>query len=162
SGGATLGTSIVLNGTDQLTTRLIDNVAIDYRTALDGRGHAIEASVYYGVKYVRGRYSDESVAGLIDATGFSLRQGLGPHLDIGAAASVQHGWSDRRWAWSGGPSLGLSPAGDLWMTLGYNVAGYRDRDLAGDRYTRAGPYLTVRLKFDARSVGMAARALGGR
>ena len=143
-----------------LTTRLIDNVALDYRSTLDGRGRGVEASLSYGVKQVSGRYADEAVVGLIDATGVALRRGFGPHLDIGVAASVQHGWSDRRWAWSGGPSLGLSPAGDMWMTLGYNVAGYRDRDLAADRYTRAGPYLTVRLKFDARAVGMAAHLLG--
>lgn len=147
-------------GAGHLTTRLIDNIALDYRGTLDGRGQGVEASLSYGIKQVSGRYADEAVGGLIDATGVALRRGFGPHLDIGVAASVQHGWSDRRWAWSGGPSLGLSPVGDVWMTLGYNVAGYRDRDLAADRYTRAGPYLTVRLKFDARAVGMAAHLLG--
>ena len=168
TGGTTLGTSLgtgtTLDGADQLTTRVIDNVALDYRSALDGRGHGLDIGVYYGIKYVRGRYSDESIDGLIDATGFSIRQGLGAHLDIGATASFQHAWSDHRWAWSGGPAVGVSPAGDVWVTLGYNIAGYRDRDLADDRYTRSGPYLTVRLKFDAHSIGNAARALarGGR
>jgi uncharacterized repeat protein (TIGR01451 family) len=159
-GGAILGTSATL-ASDQLTTRAADTVAIGYRSALDGRGHGIEATLSYGIKYVRGRYGDEDVAGLIDAVGFALRRGLGPHLDIGAAASVQHAWSDRRWAWSGGPSVGASPAGNLWLTLGYNIAGYRDRDLADDRYTRAGPYLTLRAKFDAGTIGAAARALKG-
>ena len=66
-------------------------------------------------------------------------------------------------AFSGGPSLGISPAHNVWVTAGYNVSGYRDRDFSDDRYTRAGPYLTVRLKFDQLTLGKAGRAiLGGR
>lgn len=75
---------------------------------------------------------------------------------------MQHAWTDRVWSWSGGPSVGVSPGGNLWVTAGYNVAGYRDRDFEDDRYTRAGPYLTLRAKFDQRTLGNAARALLGR
>ena len=42
----------------------------------------------------------------------------------------------------------MSPAANVWISAGYNVAGYRDRDAEADRYTRRGPYVTMRLKFD--------------
>ena len=116
-----------------------------------------EISLYYGVKYVRGRYDGDIAVGFIDASAIELRRSVGHRLDIGLAASVEHGWSDHVWAWSGGPSLGVSPAGDLWISAGYNIAGYRDRDFASDRYTHRGPYVTLRSKFDARRI---ARWLG--
>ena len=50
----------------------------------------------------------------------------------------------------------------MWISAGYNIAGYRERDFEADRYTRQGPYVTMRLKFDQRTLGGATRALFGR
>jgi len=148
-------------GDAQLTTRVINNLAVNYRTGAEGGGHGLEVSVYYGAKLVAGRFGDERFDGYIDVTGFDLRQDLGRRVDVGIAGSVQHAWRDRVWSWSGGPSAGVSPGGNLWITAGYNIAGYRDRDFEDDRYTRAGPYLTLRAKFDQRTLGGAARAFLG-
>ena len=63
-------------------------------------------------------------------------------------------------AFSGGPSAGVSPAQNVWISVGYNITGYRDRDFEGDRYTRAGPFVTMRLKVDQSTIGRALR--GGR
>ena len=52
------------------------------------------------------------------------------------------------------PAIALNSAG-------FNLAGYRDRDFAADRYTRAGPYVTMRLKFDQGSIARAGRAVLG-
>jgi hypothetical protein len=146
--GTTLGSAVDAAGGAQATTRAINNLALDYRSRPDGRGTGVEISLYYGAKFVRGRYDDDVATGFVDAIGVELRRGLGHRLDIGVAASAEHGWTDHVWTWSAGPSLGVSPAGDLWFSAGYNLAGYRDRDLAGDRYTRDGHYLTMRVKFD--------------
>ena len=62
-------------------------------------------------------------------------------------------------AFSVGPSFGVSPADQLWLSLGYNVAGFRDPDFEAARYTRQGPYATVRLKFDQLGLGNAADGL---
>jgi hypothetical protein len=76
---------------------------------------------------------------------------------------VQHAWSRGAVSFSGGPSAGVSPAANIWVSAGYNIAGYRDRDFEDDRYTRQGPYVTMRLKFDQSTLGGATRALfGGR
>ena len=148
---------------DQVTSRAVNNLALNYRTGPEGLGHGTEISFYYGAKYVRGRFADDVYDGYIDVTGFELRQDIGTHFDFGVAGSAQHAWSRDVWAYSGGPSVGVSPATNVWISAGYNVAGYRDADFEADRYTRQGPYVTMRLKFDQRSIGGAARALlGGR
>ncbi len=148
-------------GGEQVTTRLVNNLAVNYRTGAEGLGHGTEATVYYGAKYVKGRFADDVYDGYIDVTGFELRQDLGTHFDIGVAGSVQHAWDRGVWSWSGGPSVGVSPAANVWISAGYNVAGYRDRDFEDDRYTRQGPYVTMRLKFDQLSLGAATRSLLG-
>ncbi len=57
-----------------------------------------------------------------------------------------------RFAWSAGPSLGFTPFKNGWLSVGWNVAGFHDRDFEDARYTRSGPYVTMRLKFDQLSL----------
>ncbi|QQV76787.1 DUF11 domain-containing protein [Sphingomonas aliaeris] len=148
---------------DQVTSRAINNLAINYRSGPEGNGHGFEATLYYGSKYVRGRFQDDIYTGYIHVTGFELRKDIGTRFDIGMQGSVQHAWDRGAVAFSGGPSIGVSPAKNVWITGGYNVAGYRDRDFEDDRYTRHGPYITMRMKFDQRTIGNTTRAIfGGR
>ncbi|BCA63244.1 hypothetical protein HMP09_2478 [Sphingomonas sp. HMP9] len=150
-------------GGDQVTSRIINNLAVNYRTGPEGLGHGTEATLYYGAKYVAGRFVDDAYDGYIDVTGFEMRHDIGTRFDIGVSGSVQHAWERGAWSWSGGPSVGVSPAQNTWISAGYNVSGYRDRDFEDDRYTRQGPYVTMRLKFDQTTIGGATRALfGGR
>ena len=149
-------------GGDQVTTRIVNNLALNYRTGPEGAGHGTEATVYYGAKYVRGRFAGDVYAGYIDVAGFELRQDLGKGFDIGVQGSVSHAWQRGAWAWSAGPAVGVSPGGNVWISAGYNVAGYRDRDFEADRYTRKGPYVTMRVKFDQQSLGALGRRMIGR
>lgn len=146
-------------GIGQKTLRAINNVAVNYRTGAEGDAHGLEASVYYGSKWVRGSYGSDDYEGYIDVTGFDLRMDLGKRFDIGVQGSVQHAWDRGSVAFSAGPSAGFSPARNVWISAGYNVAGYRDRDFEDDRYTRTGPYVTMRMKLDRGSI---AGLLGGR
>ena len=91
-----------------------------------------------------------------------IRKDIGAHVDVGFAGSMQHAWKDGAKSFSFGPSVGVSPAQNVWITAGYNVSGYRDRDFEDDRYTRQGPYVTMRMKFDQLSLGNAAKAITGR
>jgi uncharacterized repeat protein (TIGR01451 family) len=47
-----------------------------------------------------------------------------------------------------GAELGYIVANNLWLSLGYNVQGFSDPDLAGEDYTQRGIYLRLRFKFD--------------
>jgi hypothetical protein len=37
---------------------------------------------------------------------------------------------------------------NLWLSAGYNLAGFKDRDLVGSDYTNKGFYIRLRFKFD--------------
>lgn len=141
------------NGTSQDTLRAINNLALNYRTGAEGEGHGFEATLYHGAKWVRGSYGADDFTGFIQVAGFDLRQDLGKHFDIGVQGSVQHAWKQRSMAFSAGPSVGVSPSKNMWISAGYNIAGYRDRDFEDDRYTRSGAYVTMRMKFDRSSIG---------
>jgi len=47
-----------------------------------------------------------------------------------------------------GPSIGVSPVDNVWLSLGYNVEGYADRDFSAAEYSQKGAYLKFRFKFD--------------
>ncbi|WP_375396917.1 hypothetical protein [uncultured Sphingomonas sp.] len=160
TGSNILGVSAYGNGF-QATLRVINNLAINYRTGGEGDGHGFQATVYYGAKWVRGSFGPDDYQGYVDAVGFELRKDVGRRFDLGVQGTVQHAWSRGAFAFSVGPSVGTAPAKNLWLTAGYNVSGYRDRDFDDDRYTRAGPYVTLRLKFDQLSLGGATRAIFG-
>ncbi len=151
-----LGVS-TFGGAFQSTLRVVNNLAVNYRSGNEGDGHGFEATVYYGSKWVRGSFGDDDYTGYVDVIGFDLRKDLGRRFDVGVQGSMQHAWNRGAKSFSIGPSAGFSPGGNVWISAGYNVAGYRDRDFEDDRYTRKGAYLTMRLKFDQQSIG---RALG--
>lgn len=90
-----------------------------------------------------------------------MRKDLGAQFDLGLQASRQHSWSSHVTSYSVGPSLGFSPGNGLWMSAGYNLRGFHDRDFEEARYTRQGPFVTMRMKFDQLSLGAAARQVMG-
>ncbi|KQT31314.1 hypothetical protein ASG29_15250 [Sphingomonas sp. Leaf412] len=160
TGGNVLGVPSYGAGTlggAQASFRIVGNTAVNYRSD-PGRGW--DATVYYGAKWVRGTFGTDAYDGYIDAIGVDIRRDLSRRLDIGVQGSVQHAWTRGTIAYAFGPTVGVSPATDVWVTAGYNFSGYRDRDFEEDRYTRAGPFVTMRLKFDQRGIAATARRLG--
>ena len=71
--------------------------------------------------------------------------------DLGLMAAVMSGKSANQSgssvqkAW--GVEVGYQMASNLWASLGYNWAGFTDRDLSSD-YTARGMYVRLRYKFD--------------
>lgn len=62
--------------------------------------------------------------------------------------------------YSDGASVGHSLATNTWLSLGYNLVGFRDEDFSRSRHTSQGPYLKFRIKFDQQSVKEALKWLG--
>jgi uncharacterized repeat protein (TIGR01451 family) len=50
--------------------------------------------------------------------------------------------------YANGMEAGYMVRKNLWLSLGYNVTGFYDRDLSGDEATRRGPFFRLRFKFD--------------
>jgi len=47
-----------------------------------------------------------------------------------------------------GVELGYLVATNLWLSAGYNIFGFKDKDLAAEEYTAQGVYFRLRFKFD--------------
>lgn len=93
--------------------------------------------------------SDRYTAWLL---GGRLTYDITENIDLGLQAAVMTGQasgqdgSARQHAV--GAELGYLLRSNLWLSAGYNVTGFSDRDLSSD-YTARGAYLRLRFKFDA-------------
>jgi uncharacterized repeat protein (TIGR01451 family) len=138
--------------------RLINNFTLNRVshawTAKDRQGNLFNLhqrnqwSFYYGAKYALDRIDQKDYRGYTDLTGLEWRYDITRRIDIGMRGSILHGWSAKDYAYGWGPMVGLSPFENGWITLGYNAIGFYDRDFADAGYTRQGPYLRLRIKFD--------------
>jgi uncharacterized repeat protein (TIGR01451 family) len=131
--------------------RVLDNLLANWRPRKDW-----ELSLGYGAKYGKEAFGGIDVQGYTDQASIEVRHDVTEKWDVGARASVLHVWSAHDYSFSAGPSVGFSPAKNLWLGLGFNVAGYQDRDFSTSNYTAFGPWLRLRFKFDQDSVREAA------
>jgi hypothetical protein len=107
-----------------------------------------EFTFFWGTRYVSDRFGTADVEGWSNLFGADARFDLSETIDIGASASIREGNGGRAWTWSAGPNIGISPVENTWISVGYNITGFEDRDFEAARYTRSGPYVTFRLRFD--------------
>ena len=72
-------------------------------------------------------------------------------VDVGGLASIMWSGSDDRLRKAFGAEVGVLVIQNTWVSLGYNVTGFSDRDfndvLATDSTSR-GLFVRLRLKFD--------------
>jgi hypothetical protein len=66
--------------------------------------------------------------------------------DVGVAASTLFADGSERYAL--GFETGYAIVDNLWLSIGYNLTGFTDDDLTDSDYTRRGPYIRLRFKFD--------------
>jgi hypothetical protein len=134
--------------------RMVNALSINY-SSNGGMGEWLdrtEASLFWGSRYVADRFGADDIEGWSNVVGGDLRFDVSDTFDIGFAGTVRHGLGARAIAYSGGPSIGFSPVENGWMSVGWNITGFEDRDFEEARYTRAGPYVTMRFKFDQLSL----------
>lgn len=110
-----------------------------------------EVSAFWGTRYVFDRFGADDLKGWSNVFGADIRFDLGKHVDAGVSGTVRQNPGGRSYAGSGGPTIGISPMNNTYIAVGYNVVGFHDRDFEASRYTRSGPFVTVRLKFDQNS-----------
>lgn len=138
-----LGNPLTVVG-DARSLRVINSLTVNYSTP-DNR---YEASLFWGTRYVSDRFGTDDIAGWSNILAGDARLSIGHAVEVGAAATVRYGVASRSAAYSVGPQVSVRPAPNMWLMLGYNLSGYRDRDFAADRFTRSGAYATLRFKFD--------------
>ncbi len=126
--------------------KFVNNLLANYRRK------TAQASLFYGAKYTRDTIDGLEYSGYTDSIGVEVRQDIGKRWDLGARASTLHSWNSNQYDYSYGLSVGFNPATNIWLSAGYNWAGYEDDDFSLAGYTANGPYLKLRFKFDQQSV----------
>ncbi len=111
-----------------------------------------EIGFFWGTRYVADKFGADDLKGWSNVFGADLRFDLKKTIDIGVSATLRQNPSGSAFSYSGGPAISIAPFKNSYISLGYNVAGYTDRDFEDSRYTRSGPYVTLRLKFDQNSL----------
>lgn len=127
--------------------RIVNNLNTHYRAS-----DRWQLALQYGGKYRTDTIDEEVYRSYVDLTGVESRYDLTEKWDVGVQASVLHSWSANQYDYSAGVSVGHSFATNIWLSLGYNLVGFRDEDFSRDRHTSQGPYIKFRIKFDQQSV----------
>ncbi len=73
---------------------------------------------------------------------------IAPRWDLGAQAAALIGASGRARQLGLGAEAGYLLADNLWVSVGWNVFGFTDRDLTAQDTTQRGFYIRLRFKFD--------------
>lgn len=136
---------------DMTSWRLVNNYSANYKP----RKH-LQVSLKYGAKFVMDTISGRRYQAYTDHAGFEMRYDLTSKWDIGLRGSVLHSWNGGQLAYSAGASSGYNVVDNAWVSLGYNVWGFSDKDFSAADYTAQGPYVRFRIKFDQQSVKDAA------
>ncbi len=128
--------------TTKLINNLSANVMINDRTQVTG---------YWGLKHVETDIDRQGYENWTNLLGGEARFDVTPRIDIGIHGQMITTGDTTAYAY--GPSVGVSPAENLWISLGYNVEGYTDDDFEAAEYSRDGAYVKLRLKFDQDTAG---------
>ena len=89
----------------------------------------------------------------INRGGADARIGIGARVELGASGTVRYNASDRTTSFAFGPSIGVVPAKNMLLMVGYNFAGYRDADFSAANNTTKGVFATLKMKFDTGTFG---------
>ena len=149
------GAPLLVNG-NVTSRRIINSLSVNY-TPVDADNdlftEAGEYGFFWGSRYVFDRFGQDDVEGWSNVVGADIKFDLSDTIDIGGQATARIGNGFDSIAYSGGPSVGITPFKNGYISVGYNVVGFADRDFEESRYTRDGPFITFRLKFDQETLG---------
>jgi len=127
--------------------RVVNNLSANYK--LDNK---TQISLLYGAKYVLETIDGADYSGFTDLVGVEGRYDLTKKWDIGLRGSVLHSWNAGQLSYSAGPSVGYNVMQNAWVSLGYNLVGFSDKEFSAAEYTAQGPFARFRFKFDQNSV----------
>ena len=69
-------------------------------------------------------------------------------FDIGVHGSALESFKSGVSNASLGADVGITFMKNVWVSVGYNVQGFNDKDFDDSHYLAQGPYLKFRVKFD--------------
>lgn len=138
-------------GSEIASWRLVNNLIANYRPRKE-----LQVSLQYGAKYVCDTISGRNYSGFTDHIGFETRYDVTKSWDIGMRGSLLHSWHGGQYSYSYGPATGYNILDNIWVSVGYNLQGFQDRDFSSAAYTAQGAYVRFRMKFDQQTLKDAA------
>jgi uncharacterized repeat protein (TIGR01451 family) len=108
----------------------------------------LQLAFNHGLKYATLTTGGATTSGVTQLAGFEARYDVTRRIDIGFHGEAIYSWDSKTTDYSYGPSVGFTPADNVWLSVGWNFAGFIDEDFAAAEYSRIGPYLRLRIKFD--------------
>ncbi len=97
-------------------------------------------------------FDGDGYSGFTDVIGFDLRRGMRQRWDAGVNTSIYHSYTSKVIDYGFGVDVGYNVRDNMWLTLGYNIAGFHDSDFDQARYTAQGPYLRFSIKADQKTL----------
>jgi uncharacterized repeat protein (TIGR01451 family) len=103
-----------------------------------------QLSLHHGIK----RIIENKNKSTIDTGVLQLRRDIKAKWNAGIKVGYLHDWSEDTFESLAGVSLGMTPIKNAWLEAGYNVDGFDDKDFDENNYSRKGPYVSFRYKFN--------------
>ncbi|MDY7098729.1 MAG: hypothetical protein SXU28_11375, partial [Pseudomonadota bacterium] len=153
-------TALIVNG-DATSRRVVASLSTNWSPrgwdedefGVDQQVRRDEYTLFLGARHNFDNFEGTEFSGTSLLAGGDVRFGIGESFEIGASATVRANLNDDVTSFSYGPTIGVSPAKDMLLTIGYNVEGFRDGDFAAARNTDKGLFAAIRFKFDADTFG---------
>lgn len=149
------GTALDVTG-DARSRRIVGSFSSDWAPTgrVDGQMvQRTEIGVFVAARHNFDRYQGFDLAGTTVLGGVDLRIGIGKRIELGGSMTARRSLSDGTTSFAVGPQIGIVPASNMMVVIGYNITGFRDRDFAVTRATTKGVFATMRMKFDSNSLG---------
>ena len=127
--------------------RLVNNLHLNFKWS-----ERLQVSMQYGAKYLLDQIDGDNLTGFVDLWGIEMRRDLNGRWDFGMYGRIRNSWKSDVYDTSFGASLGYKLMTNLWVSAGYNFAGFRDDDFSDGNYTAKGPFIRFRYKFDQKTI----------
>lgn len=108
-------------------------------------------SARYAAKMAQDRSAGLDTRAFAQLVSARVMHELSRDWDIGAAVQMLASRNGGR-QFGAGLEAGYQVARNVWASAGYNLLGFRERDLAGADATEKGAYVRLRMKFDERTL----------
>jgi hypothetical protein len=146
------GGTTTYDNNQRIVNNLVTNIKMDSRTQI---------SLQYGSKYVLETIDESDYRGYTDLIGLEVRYDITKTWDAGLRGMRLRSWSLDQETYGTGASVGFNAGRNIWISLGYNISGFKDRDFSQSDFTSEGPFIKMRMKFDQVSIRDAVKWFSG-
>ncbi len=152
--GSSDGSALTVTGNAR-ARRIVGSFSADWAPSGRDDGEMVqrmEIGLFAAARHNLDRYQGLDIAGTTVMGGTDIRIGIGEMFELGGSANVRQSLTDGTTDFSVGPQIGVVPAKNIMITVGYNFSGFRDRDFAAARSSQQGVFVSTRMKLDSNSL----------